>query len=378
MSKLLTVYDDNDSLNNVICALTMPVDEVFYVYHHETPRTTFSNIRKVIKNHKDIKVNFILLEDDEKQIRSIIDRYPDIIFDVGGAKYLSLLLFDMADKKKNRVIYYDDEENVIKDYVTHTVIRSRVVKLNIEDILTLRGGKIKSSMHDHVKDPISKKAIVSLVESNLDNYSAFIRFITRLNSILNNCRQAGKRTYILNEERLKALKTDNGYPLAKGLFIIEGNRLTFRTETLKDVVRVSGAFLENYLYIKLNDSKKFDEVRMSVVVDFSSDRYQHPVRCEIDCMAVKNNRLAFVSCKSSKADTPDLNEIYVHNSMFGNTLSVPVLFVGEEMDRKFPSIYAKAEELGIYILDRSGIRSEGAVGVFSRIFSGTYSYDELT
>ena len=30
----------------------------------------------------------------------------------------------------------------------------------------------------------------------------------------------------------------------------------------------------------------------------------------------------------------------------------PLFFVGEELDRKYPSIYAKAEELGIYIIDK--------------------------
>ena len=33
MNKILTVYDDVDPLNNVISALTLGIDEIFYVYH---------------------------------------------------------------------------------------------------------------------------------------------------------------------------------------------------------------------------------------------------------------------------------------------------------------------------------------------------------
>ena len=48
MNKILTVYDDVDPLNNVVSALTLGVDEIFYVYHHDVPKNNFLNIRKVI------------------------------------------------------------------------------------------------------------------------------------------------------------------------------------------------------------------------------------------------------------------------------------------------------------------------------------------
>ena len=88
------------------------------------------------------------------------------------------------------------------------------------------------------------------------------------------------------------------------------------------MISVAGAFLENYLYLKLDESGLFDDIKMSAVIDFSDDKYAYPVRCEIDCLIIKDNRLLFVSCKSSKADATTLNEIYVHNHRFGNALSL--------------------------------------------------------
>ena len=140
---------------------------------------------------------------------------------------------------------------------------------------------------------------------------------------------------------------------------------------------VSGAFLENYLYIKLTESGKFDDVKMSTVIDFSDNKYIYPVRCEIDCLIIRNNRLLFVSCKSSKADASTLNEIYVHNHRFGNVLSMPVLCVCEELDRKYPSTYAKGEELGIYLIDRSSFMKGDISEAFASIFDGTYVYDKI-
>ena len=53
MSKMITVYDDVDPLNNVVSALTLEVEELFYVYHHDVPKRDFDNIRKVFScsNH---------------------------------------------------------------------------------------------------------------------------------------------------------------------------------------------------------------------------------------------------------------------------------------------------------------------------------------
>ena len=379
MSKLLTVYDDHEPLNNVISTLTLNVEEVFFVYHHEVSRNTFINIDKVLHKYlEDLRISFIQLDEDEKQLNGLLYENPDAVIDVGASKYLSLLLFEIANRGQNQIIYYDNEENVIKDYRTHSVIYGEVFKLKIEDVLKLRGGEIQSYMHHSATDTKTRETVLSTVENNIDNYAAFIRYMTKLNSLVNSSRQNGSHRFLLTDDTVQKIKTDTCYRKIGDLFEIRDNMLTFKTARLKEMVCVSGAFLENYLYIRLTESGLFDDVIMSAVIDFSDDKYIQPVRCEIDCMVMRNNRLLFVSCKSSKADTSDLNEIYVHNSMFGNALSVPVLCVGEELDRKYPSIYAKAEELGIYIIDKSSFIDKDIVIVFLEILDGTYAYDSLS
>ena len=48
MSKLVTVYDDNDPLNNVVCELSLDVTDIFYIYHHHIDKETLNNTDKVI------------------------------------------------------------------------------------------------------------------------------------------------------------------------------------------------------------------------------------------------------------------------------------------------------------------------------------------
>lgn len=375
MNRLLTVYDDKEPLNNVISELSLDVDEVFYVYHHEVPRTSFNNIAKVIKNHKDIELYFVQLEDDEKQLNELIDE--NTIIDVGGAKYLSLLLFELCSRKENRIIYYDSEENCIKDYRTHKILDVETVSLNIEDVLQLRGGEIISQLHHNVTEKENKDIVIGMVESNLHDYSAFIKYMTLVNNKMSDNNYLGNNEYAISRKDHDELERENHFNNIEEIFELKEDRICFKNRKIREIVTVSGTFLENYLYIKLNDLNYFDDIRMSVIIDFADEKYSHPVRCEIDCLIIKDNQLLFTSCKSSKASTDDLNEIYVHNKMFGNCRSKAVIFVGEELDRKYPSIYAKGIELGIYIVDRSAFIKDSVAEEFVNIAEGSYRYDEI-
>ena len=185
-------------------------------------------------------------------------------------------------------------------------------------------------------------------------------------------------TYRLNDSEQQRLISSAVTERCSDLFVLNENIITFQNRNLKELIGVTGSFLENYLYISLQESGAFDDIRMSAVIDFADEKYKHPVLCEIDCLVLKDNRLLFVSCKSTKADSAALNEVYVHNKRFGNVLSAAVLCGFEEFERRYPSIYAKAEELGIYIADRSCFENDRIAAVFESIFDGTYRYDPLT
>lgn len=379
MSKLITVYDDNDPLNNVLSALTLDVDEVFYVYHHEVSKISFINIEKVINKHKNIKTNFKKLIYDTEEIQELLDTYPDIIVDVGGAKYLSLLLFELSINSDHKIIYYDDEENIIKNYRSHVVEADHIFCLSIEDVLTLKGGNAVENLHPAATDKQSIDAIYELVDTNIENYSAFVKYITKLNNIIvaNKQNKISETSYRLSDKYIEDIKKDSCYKRTQALFSIHDDDLTFKTAKLKELISVSGAFLENYIYHKLVESQLFDDVKMSEVIDFSNGKSNYPVRCEVDLLVLKNNKLLFVSCKSNKIDQTDIHEIYVHDKMFGNCLSKAVVCLCEEANTKYPSMYLKAYESGVFVIDKSNILEEDFPEVFNRIFNDTYVYDSL-
>ena len=360
-SKLIAVFDKDDLFNNAVTALSMDVEEVFFIHHHEVEEKHTDHLTNVIHNHKDIRLHYIEIKDDDKDIDEILDANPGIIIDVGGEKYLSLVLFHKVLIKDNLIIYYDDEENRIKFYRSHTTLIRHVYPLSIKDLLALQGGEIREYMHKPVdkKDESTRKLIEKAVESSINSYSRFTTFVSKVNGIMAKKKVYGVN-YTLKDDEAARIRTDEAYYKYKnlGLLKVEGNRLSFPSRKIASLFTVSGAFLENYLYMKLTDSGYFDDVMMSAVVDFSGDIKRYPVVCEIDCLVLKDNHLLFVSCKSNKVDTADLNEIKVHNTMFGNDLSDPVLCTLDDIDVKSPSVYSKGRELSVAIIDHTSFEED--------------------
>ncbi len=378
--KLVTVLDDAEPIDNVLPALSMDVDEVFYLYHNDMPLKTCDAIEIVIGRYKPrMRVHFRCLKNDREEIAEILKQHPDAIIDVGGAKYLSLVLFEMVLNRDNLVIYYDNQENRIKSYRTHTVIVEDVFRLSIRDCLNLGGGEILRHLHSStsINDERTINAVKGIVNDTFDNYNQFISFVNRINKL---CPSNGSLHHHLMNAELEDIERNPMYELCirNNLFRVENNELTFLNRQVMEMFGVSGSFLENYLYIVLKQSGLFDEVLMSVVIDFSTRRDNRiQIICEIDALVIRNNHLVFVSCKSNKADTGAINEIKLHSLMFGNALSSACLCTLDDLNVKSPSVYAKAKELEVAIIDQTSFLRECLVEEFVSIMNKSYQYERL-
>ena len=379
-SKLLTVLELRDLLNNIILPLTLDVDEVFFIYHHTIKKEIIDNIRKIILRHKNIKLNFKSIIYDDEEIDDILNKNPDIIVDIGGEKYLSLVLFDKVLNKNNLIVYYDNEENKIKTYRDHTILFDEVFKLSIYDMMNLGGGKITQSMHSPINknDEETIKLLEKVIEASIHSYPHFTNFVQKVNSLIDR-NNRNKRVFSIKNNGAQKIITDEQYHKYRdlGLLKVEDDKVFFPNEEIAKLFSVSGAFLENYIYLKLTESGYFDDVKMSVVIDFSGKIRRYPIICEIDCLVIKDNHLLFVSCKSNKVDTGDLNEIKVHDNMFGNKLSNPVLCTLDDINTKSPSVYGKARELGVAIIDKTAFENHNIAEEFKEIIEEVYEYESL-
>ncbi len=368
--KLVKAFNEHNNFNNAIVPLSLDVKEVLFVYHHEIDNKKFNLCEKVIHKYKNIKINYVNVE----KIENYFD--DDTLIDVSAKKYSSLVLCEKALKDNKTIIYFDEEEKNIKDYNKHQIITNELFKLNIEDIVTLSGGKIVSTLHNPVKQKDTIDLIYNTIDNTVNHYSEFISYVSKINSFLYNSDNDGEH-YYLNDATINKIVNDNNYLKFKNLnlFTIDKNVLTFYNKEISKLFTVSGTFLENYIYNKLLDSKQFDDVKMSVKIEFSNEQ-KVPVSCELDCLMLKDNNLLFTSIKSNKVEPDDLNEIKVHNVMFGNEYSKPVICIYNELSENRPGIYAKAQELGVYVVEECMFKS-GIAGTFLNIINNTYKYEHI-
>lgn len=370
--KLLKSFDEHNNFNNVIVPLSLNIDKVVFLTTHKIDENRFNWCKKIIKKYKQIEINYVKV--DEETIKQYIDE--NTIVDVSVGKYVSLLLCEQALKQERQIIYFDEEERCIKDYKKHSVIEDKLFKLDIEDIITLNGGKILSSLHNPIRNKDSISKIYETIDGTINNYSSFISFVSKINSLLVNVENK-ENDYYLSNDLVNKIKNDQNYLKFKelALFTIDGNVLSFYNSDIKKLFMVSGAFLENYIYNKLLESEMFDDVKMSITIEFSNQQ-NVPVTCELDCLILKDNNLLFTSIKSNKVCPDDLNEIKVHNLMFGNIYTKPVICIYNELSENRPQIYAKAEELGVYVVEECMFKS-GISRAFLNIINNTYSWHHI-
>lgn len=378
--KLVKVFEEENNFNNAAIVLSLDIDEVTFMYHHEINKKLINSCKEVIKKYrKKISVNFVLIKDEKVEIKKYLDK--ETVIDISACKYLTACLFEEAIKQNLNVIYYDEEECVIKWYNDRAKKIADIFKLNVNDIIKLGGGKItKKQMHENINinDTETTTAIKKTVEANFYKYSGFISFVQRLNSYIAH-RKTKDLTYSISKEIKYKIQTDEAYKRIKdfGLFRLTDTNLIFMNRDIESLFRVSGAFLENYLYIILTESKKFDEIEMSSVIDFTTYYEGFPIICEIDMLVTKNNRLLFISCKSNKVDNSALFEIKVHNYILGNKLSSAVMCTLDDLNKTSPSTYLKAKELKIGIVDRTAFINHSVPSTLLSIMFDTYKYEKV-
>lgn len=374
MTTLIKTFSDNDNFSNAIVPLTIDISEVIFIYSHNVENKKLNACKEVIQRNKNIKITFLHVK--ENDVDNLIK--DDCIIDVSARQYLSLVLFEKALKKNNEIIYFNGQDKKIISYKDHKVYNNTLFNLSITDLIKLGGGTITTNMHKPITNRKAIELIYRLVDENSNKYSELVYYLGKVNSMIA-AYHTGKLTYKLSDTVVDKIENDYLYSKFQkyNLFSIDGTTLSFPNEEIQEIFNASGALLENYIYNKLLDSNYFDEVMMSASINFNSEQFKYPVVCELDGLVLKDNTLLLISIKSSNVDTDALNEIKLHNLVFGNKYSKAVICLNDELNLKRPSIYAKAEELDIKIIDETTFHNKNVAQEILAIINNEYRYEKI-
>lgn len=118
-----------------------------------------------------------------------------------------------------------------------------------------------------------------------------------------------------------------------------------------------GTWLELYCYISLHDCGVYNDVRLSVKVDWDGERKSRPeVTNEIDVTFFRGVHPVFLSCKLAEPAPEALHELSVYKSYFGGGYSKCILATLSAIDRENTHIGKRAQEMDIALIDATDIR----------------------
>ena len=106
--------------------------------------------------------------------------------------------------------------------------------------------------------------------------------------------------------------------------------------------------LELFVYKACVETRLFDDVRLSAIVDWEANEQQSAVTNELDVLATRGISPVFISCKTCEVRTEALNELAILRDRFGGKTAKAAVVTAE---RGGGAMRRRAAELGIRVID---------------------------
>ena len=371
MRTLIELYDERP-LENVLSTETFRPERTVFL---APPDVTMDKLRREsieqYFRHRglDTRVTFLttsLLETETvaRELRKVLDRYPDCAVDISGGTDAALFAAGMvASEREVPVFTYSSRRNRYFN-IRNAPFADNVpcrVRLRVEDCFRVAGGVLRQGRVDN-----------AILDRYLDLYEPFFRLFMeyrrswpRIVSYLQKVSQCPKGEtpslkvsgdYVVKAERGRvtavpgALRRMEEIGLIEKLRIEEGERVSFRfrDQQIRTWLRDVGSMLELYVYRDCLLTGRFDDLISSAVVDWQAGRGHDAVTNELDVMATRGVTPIFVSCKTCDVKTEALNELAVLRDRFGGGRARAAIVTAENGGA---AMRHRAAELGIDVID---------------------------
>ena len=135
----------------------------------------------------------------------------------------------------------------------------------------------------------------------------------------------------------------------------DGVSFRFRDGQTRFWLRDVGSVLETYVYKACLDAGLFDDVRLSVVVDWEGEDKADSVSNELDVMCCRGVVPLFISCKTCDVKTEALNELAVLRDRFGGEMARAAIVTAERGSARMRS---RAAELDIQVIELGDLAAD--------------------
>ncbi len=377
----------NEPIENLITSIHFKVDKVIFFGYKETvdelKLTTMNFLSKHCGVHSSV---FYPLPHNDMQfmmnsMREVIEREIEegnkIYFDMTGGEDAILTAFGMLAGEYDTPMHifdiYGDKITKLEEGSDRSIITDlepRDLKLDLDMIVEMHGGRINNSLHKSVKsldDPEFAEDVDKLWSVEKDYIeewnllSIFLRnhmmpeYGLDVKCELDKVERALKRAnnHLDSLDKFNALMDRLGNQgILKDLKHEDGEySFSYKSKAVKDCLKEGGSVLELYVYKR--EKAVSDDCRVGVHLDWDGVIHYSPgidVINEIDVLTLKGNIPTFISCKTGKMGPSNslhaLYELQTVAERFGGKYSRKVLVTS----RPLVDVYLKrAEEMGIEV-----------------------------
>ena len=293
-------------------------------------------------------------------LRTIVNRYEDVAIDITGGTDASLFACgEFCSENSVPVFTYSRSKNLFFN-IRNAPFAHRLkneIQFSIEDFLKMAGGTIYRGRVDNdilfeYMDIFDDFFLIFM--NHKRNWVHFITYVQYLSQAdfgvkiplyVQGPRRIDKRGHQYNAniplfEQLEEIGMINSLSYNDDTISFR-----FRDHQCRTWLRDVGSVLELYIYKACIDTKMFNDVRTSVVVDWKG---KSDVSNEIDVMASYDATPFFISCKTGDVHTEALNELAILRDKFGGEMARAIIVSAERMQS---AVKHRALELNIDVID---------------------------
>lgn len=330
-----------------------------------------------------ISVNRNNLQNIIEKLSEVVEANNDCVFDLTGGDDLFLVAAGvLIERYKDKVKCHRfnlKNSTVIDCDADGNTVSVESFDVSIEENIRLYGGRIldhgyKFTFNEEFNR--DAKAIWDIAKEDLRYWN--LCSLT-LKDIIEYCKSENSLgvSYSIAEITDMLRRRNASYGLSKAFLqkleargLINSLRydddvfFVFKNEAVMEVLSVPGKMLEVAVASKLseikdkNGNRLYNDIRVGVMIDWSSASEDSPTLNEIDVLAMKDAIPIFISCKSGIFDADELYKLQAVSMRFGQKYakSVIVYTSPEALRGNLEYIRGRADDMGIRrIEDPDGI-----------------------
>ena len=378
METLIELFDKRP-LENILGAEMFRPRRVVYICPEFAARST--EIHKKMRAYfsrraQQIELIFIKVDIYDADavlslLRSILARYDDCAMDITGGTDAVLFAAGLLSAEANIPVFtYSRKKNSFFNIRNAEFADGLVCSLRyrVEDFFLMAGGSVREGRVSN--------ALLERYLSDFDPFFAlfleFRRDWTKIVTYLQRVSQSGAEgspslevsgPYTVKGERGARIDApEDALRALESIGFISALRITaeavsfrFRDAQIRSWLRDVGSVLETYVYKACLDTGIFDDVRLSVVVDWEGENTSSSVSNELDVMCCRGVVPLFVSCKTCDVKTEALNELAVLRDRFGGQTARAAIVTAERGSARMRS---RAAELNIQVIELGDLSAD--------------------